>query len=82
MTYKPHPDFYSKLVRLKETTDINLGEVLCEFLFQIGAIKSSAEVKKIEKRVISFYSKLVRLKVYLVLQTNLPLSVSIPNWCD
>ncbi len=57
--------FYSKLVRLK-VQEFSTGRLSAEFLFQIGAIKSSLPVL-VAQSDLSFYSKLVRLKVVLTL---------------
>ena len=54
--------FYSKLVRLEESSGAPRSNVVEEFLFQIGAIRSQYDQPSYESYS-SFYSKLVRLEV-------------------
>ena len=74
--------FNSKLVRLKDyTPHATAGQI--PFQFQTGAIKSMMKLKVCTLLLLSFNSKLVRLKVSRrVPRSDCADRVSIPNWCD
>ena len=76
------PCFNSKLVRLKGGNGARRKAGERTFQFQTGAIKRPAQSTMENPIMISFNSKLVRLKENGGKLDDMEFVVSIPNWCD